>query len=738
MRKKKDIPTLGLTERVKKTRSVSTRGPARTSGGMNTWVPPKGTGYAKPTPEQVPLMTPKSDWVRPLELPALQGVTEFALDTETVDHGLQRGRGPGWYCRDGHVAGVGIAWRTGADIQRIYVPVAHPDTDNFPKEQVASWLKSITREKRVILFNAGYDIGWINADLGVPIPPVIDDASAAAFLIDENREDLSLDGVCAWRGVEGKDLGALREAARTFGYPEKDAVKIIGKLPARYAAAYGAQDPVSTLLAMESLRPELALQGLLQAYQTEMRLVPLTHAMRKRGIRIDIDRAVAFQEKLTARAQRACEELTSRLKMQTGITEVRSHGWLERTFSMEGIDIRRVGGKAKFERDWMRRSEHPIVRLVAEVRQCTDMADKFVGTYLLEFASNGRIHASVNQWKYEEGGTRSHRFSYADPPLQQAPSRPEPFDGWPLTGENATEFRSCFLPEEEEAWFSPDYSQQEYRHIVADAETLGLDKADVAAEKYRKDPKTDFHNLVVELTGLARRHAKDCNFAKAFGAGIPKFAAMTNKTISEATEVMGQYDKELPFVKQLGQRCQGLADRRGYIKMFDGARAHFDFWEVSWLSKEERERGYAQGYQMKECYLEEARERQQIPGHPWAGERLKRAHVHKAMNRRIQGNAARQMKMAMAQCWDEGLVPMLQMHDELSFSLPADAQGKRSGDRIEEIMRTCYTCSVPFLVDAEWGTTWGDAKHNSTDFFVPESRGAGKRRRGKGLVAEGR
>ncbi len=705
MRKKKDIPTLGLTERVKKTRVASVRTP-RASGGMNAWVPPKGTGYAKPTPEQVPLMTPKSDWVRPSELPALRGVQEFALDTEGVDHGLQRERGPGWVTRDGHVSGVGLAWRTGTEIQRIYVPVAHPDTDNFPKEQVSRWLTELTQTKRVIYFNAGYDIGWQNADLGVPIPPVIDDASAAAFLVDENREDLSLDGVCAWRGVPGKDLAALREAARTFGYKEKDAVKIIGKLPARYAAAYGAQDPVSTLLVMEDFRPELAKQGLLQAYATEMRLVPLTHAMRKKGIRIDIDRALAFQERLVARAERACAELTSRLKMRVGIDEVRSHQWLERTFSMESIPVRKVGGKSKFERDWMRRSEHPIVRLVAEVRQCTDMAEKFVGTYLLDFANNGRIHASVNQWLYEEGGTRSHRLSYSNPPLQQAPSRGEPFDGWPLTEENAFEYRGCFLPEEGQLWFGPDYSQQEYRHIVANSETLGLDKADVAGQKYRDDPTTDFHDLVAELTGLGRRHAKDCNFAKAFGAGITKFAAMTNKTIDEAASVMGQYDEELPFVKQLGQRCQGLADRRGYIKMFDGARSHFDFWGVAWLSKDERERGYAEGYAMKECYLEEARERQQIAGHPWAGERLKRAHVHKAMNRRIQGNAARQTKLAMAQCWDEGFVPMLQMHDQLCFSF----DDPKAGERVEEIMRTVYTCSVPFLVDGDWGVNWGRAK----------------------------
>jgi DNA polymerase I-like protein with 3'-5' exonuclease and polymerase domains len=663
-------------------------------------------------PDQMPLITPDSDWVRPTELPDITRVGEIALDTENKDDGIQNKVGPGWATGQGYVAGVGVAWRTGNEIQRIYVPVRHPETDNFPKDNVARWVTDITRKNRVVLFNAGYDIGWLHADLGVPVPPVVDDASCAAFLVDENREDLSLDGVCAWRGVEGKDLRALREAAHAYGFRPDEAVANISRLPARYAAAYGAQDPVSTLLCMEDLRPELARQGLMKAYSLEMRLVPLMHAMRKRGVRVDIDRAVQFQARMYERSALALDKLGQHLKRRVGMDEIRSHDWLVTTFDLEKVAIPTYrGDTAAFEKDWMRRAAHWLPRLIAEAKQCHDMADKFVGKYMLDFSHRGRIHASINQWKYEDGGTRSHRLSYADPPLQQSPSRPEPFEGWDLTGLNATEYRNCFLPEEGELWFSPDYSQQEYRHIVADAESMRLPKANVAGDMYRSDPKTDFHNVVVSLTGLPRRHAKDCNFAKAFGAGVPKFATMISKPLAEAEEIMGTYDKELPFVKELGRKCEQLAQSRGYIKLIDGARCHFDQWEAAWLSKEERSRGYAYHFRMSPCSLEEARERQQEQRgdarHPWHGSRLKRAYTHKAMNRRIQGSAARQMKMAMATCWEEGHVPLLQMHDELPFSM----SDPRHGERVVEIMANVYRTSVPFLVDAEWGPTWGQAKH---------------------------
>lgn len=668
-------------------------------------------------PNQIPLITPDSDWKIPAELPSLRGVSEFALDTEEKDDGLASGVGPGWaFPHRGYVAGVGVAWREGHEVEKIYVPIRHPDSECFPKEQVARWLKDITQKRRVIFFNAGFDVGWLQTDLDVPPPALIDDASCAAFLVDENRDDMTLDGVCEWRGVPGKDTAMLREVAQIYGVRPQDAVANIWRFPARYAGLYGEQDPASTLLAMENLRPELARQGLLRAYQTEMDLIPLIHAMRRRGIGVNTERAERLRDELHRRGDNALRALEQRLGGNITLEDVRSNGWLVRTFSQENVYYKVEKDDdgddvASFTKDWMRRAEHWLPRLVAEAKQCHETANKFVDSYLLDFCNRGRVHASINQWRYEKGGTRSQRVSYSDPPLQQAPSRPEPFDGWNLTAEIAGEYRQCFEPEDGELWYSPDYSQQEYRHIVADAAREGLSKARDAVRLYQRDPKTDFHGLVVNWTGLPRRHAKDCNFAKAFGAGIPKFASMISKPVEEAAAIMTTYDAELPFVKELGQRCNKLASRRGYIAMIDGARAHFDQWESAWLDKQERARGWAEGYRMGPCSLEEAEERARIEGHPWNGVRLKRAYTHKAMNRRIQGSAARQMKMAMAACWKEGIVPMLQMHDELSFSLPATARGEKDGERAAEIMRTVYECDVPFLVDAEWGVTWGDAKH---------------------------
>jgi len=213
--------------------------------------------------------------------------------------------------------------------------------------------------------------------------------------------------------------------------------------------------------------------------------------------------------------------------------------------------------------------------------------------------------------------------------------------------------------------------------------------------------------MVAEMTGLARKPAKDTNFAKAYGAGVSKFAIMTGKTHEEAEALMQQYDRELPFVKDLYDLCQKKAERTGFIRLLDGARIHFDMWEPSWLSQEEKARGWGSfgKFKMGFCRIEEAQQRQRDETHPWYGKRLRRAECRKAMNGLIQGSAARQTKLAMRACWREGYLPLIQMHDELGFS----QSRAKDGERIAQIMRDVVRLTVPMAVDAEYGTSWGQA-----------------------------
>jgi DNA polymerase I-like protein with 3'-5' exonuclease and polymerase domains len=254
---------------------------------------------------------------------------------------------------------------------------------------------------------------------------------------------------------------------------------------------------------------------------------------------------------------------------------------------------------------------------------------------LIDHAVNGRIHAEINPHRSESNGTKSFRFSYNDPPLQQMPSRDE---------ELAPLIRGIFLPEDGELWAKPDASQQEFRLVVHYANQHKLRKAAEAVARYFADADTDFHALAATISGLARTDAKAVNFAKIYGAGVKKFAQMIGKSLAEAQQIFDRYDRELPFLQQLSNLYSRRA--RGYITLYDGARRHFD--------------KFAPGGKWQKgagpCARDEAIDRIKDPKHPgYRRGPLYRADTRNALNALIQGSAARHTKLWMRACWREDI-----------------------------------------------------------------------------------
>ena len=61
-------------------------------------------------------------------------------------------------------------------------------------------------------------------------------------------------------------------------------------------------------------------------------------------------------------------------------------------------------------------------------------------------------------------------------------------------------------------------------------------------------------------------------------------------------------------------------------------------------------------------------------------------------------------KKSMVDLYNEGIVPHIQIHDELDISVESDEQAKK----IIEIMENAVSLEVPNKVDYESGKTWGD------------------------------
>jgi DNA polymerase I-like protein with 3'-5' exonuclease and polymerase domains len=78
--------------------------------------------------------------------------------------------------------------------------------------------------------------------------------------------------------------------------------------------------------------------------------------------------------------------------------------------------------------------------------------------------------------------------------------------------------------------------------------------------------------------------------------------------------------------------------------------------------------------------------------------------TYKALNKLIQGSAADMTKKAMLDLYKEGIIPHIQIHDELDISVKDDNHAKK----IVEIMEGAVTLAIPNKVDYESGETWGD------------------------------
>jgi DNA polymerase I-like protein with 3'-5' exonuclease and polymerase domains len=637
-----------------------------------------------------------SEWKPLSALPDLRRVGIIALDTETKDGGLLAGRGSGWAFGDGHICGVSVAYRAEGAIRAHYFPLRHLDTQNFDREQLFRWLKDLVASGvRIVTQNGLYDWGWLRTEAAIEMPPSdqLEEIGALATMVDENRYRYSLDALCTWRGLPGKDETLLKEGAAALGFSKKAKLAtLIWQLPARFVGPYAEADAANTLALFESLNPVLDRQGTRKAYRLEVDLLPMVHEMRRRGIRIDTAAAEHARDLLLHKRDATFIELSEKLGANIGIAEIGRTAWLAETFDRQGIKYPRTEkGNPSFTagtNGWMHRHPHWLPRLVVKADKYNNAAVNFLETYILGHVVNGRVHAEIHPHRSDEGGTRSLRFSYSSPPLQLMPAHDE---------ELAPLIRGVFLPEEGEWWAKPDVSQQEFRFIVHYAARHGLRGAKEAAERYHNDPATDFHLYVKELTGRDRQTSKNTNFAKAFGAGVRKFAAMIGKSESEACAIYDQYDRELPFVSKLSTLCERAVRRKGYLTLYDGARRHFDQWAPggTW------EKGAGP------CGAEEAATRVNDPNHPWYRKTLWRADCRKAMNALIQGSAARHTKLWMRAVWREGICPLLQMHGSLDLSVSSPEQVQL----VARLGQEAVKLEVPMKVDIAYGGTWGDAKH---------------------------
>lgn len=309
-------------------------------------------------------------------------------------------------------------------------------------------------------------------------------------------------------------------------------------------------------------------------------------------------------------------------------------------------------------------AKHPIVRNILNYRGMK----KLLSTYIdalpkLINPRTGHIHTSFNQAQ-----TATGRLSSSDPNLQNIPVRTD--DG--------KEIRKCFIPEDGCLFFSADYSQIELRimaHLSGDENMMEAFRE--GHDIHRATAAKIWHEDIDKVTDAQRKKAKQANFGIIYGITTYGLAQRMGIPNSEARELIQDYFHTFPKVKAYMEQAKETARAKGYAETLFHRRRYLP--DIN--SRNATVRGFAE---------------------------------RNAINAPIQGTEADIIKVAMVRIWkrfkEEGIRSkmILQVHDELNFSVYPEEREQVERIVIEEMQNACQL-NVPLTADAGWGSNWLEA-----------------------------
>lgn len=310
------------------------------------------------------------------------------------------------------------------------------------------------------------------------------------------------------------------------------------------------------------------------------------------------------------------------------------------------------------------RDKYEVIDIIANWKLANGIISKILGEEYDRFITKDndgvyRIHSQFNI-----SDTVTFRLSSQKANLQQIPSKGAlKLHDIELSFPALT--RALFQANPNQVLWKIDYGQIEYRLICNIA--VGEGSEEVRAE-FAKNPKLDFHQYVVDLTGLSRKFAKNMSFGVSFGMTVASMAENFGWTLEHATEIAEQYHEHMPFVLPTLTLIGDIAKERGYIRTVCGSHA--------------RLQNESKSYTM--------------------------------LNRYTQGSGAEILKTAITQAYEEGLWKNLgvvnTIHDELVGSVDVNFDRILDVYKMAHVMRTCVKLRVPLEAEPEFGDNWASTK----------------------------
>ncbi len=402
-------------------------------------------------------------------------------------------------------------------------------------------------------------------------------------------------------------------------------------------------------------------------YEVEMPLVPVLANIERNGVRIDTDSLKQSAIEFTIRLNEIETTIYELAGTSFNIASPKQVGEIlfERLKVVEKAKKTKTGQYVTSEEVLQNlHSKHPIIAKILEYRGLKKLLTTYIDALpqMINPRTN-RIHTSFNQTV-----TATGRLSSSNPNLQNIPVRDE--DG--------KEIRKAFIPDDGCLFFSADYSQIELRimaHLSKDENMIAAfsNNEDIHAATAAKIYHIDLDAVTKEM----RRKAKTANFGIIYGISVFGLAERMEVDRKEAKELIEEYFKTYPKVKQYMDHSIEVAKENGYVETI--------FHRKRYLPDINSKNGIVRGYAERN-----------------------------AINAPIQGSAADIIKVAMARIFEcfqaEGLRSkmILQVHDELNFSVYPEEKEAVERIVIRE-MDNAYKMSVPLKADCGWGNNWLEA-----------------------------
>lgn len=642
-------------------------------------------------------MKPTVAWKPPslTELPSWKGARRVAFDIECRDEKI-KALGIGVRRPNTYICGYSFAIEGGP---AYYVPMRHALGGNVA-DAAAAWryvVDQLRDYQGTLVTNGGaYDLDYAQ-HYGAVLNPAIRhaDVQLNEALINEWAGRYDLDSMLERYGLAGKDEELLKAAAEAYGVDPKGGM---WKMPGEFAGAYGLRDVTGPLELLAKQEVEIDKQNLWRAVETESRLLPVVVRMRRRGVKIDMDRLEQFGAWAYGVLDKCFLLFTGETGVPIGSEEFNSPVKLDKIVKqVTGQELPRTGkGNPKHDEDTIKSLRHPAFKHLAKAMKLKTTIGYYKG--LCAHVTNGRIHTTFKQLvglrdgasgdeKDATTGAAFGRMASSHINMQNV-KNPE------KDPEVGGRYRSIFVPDEHEGthvdyagkaqrelaesaeWVCADYSQQEPRWVIHWAVHIKAPGARQAAEMLLANPKLDPYAPMVQDTGLPRDVVKIVYLALTYGMadytlcqdlGLPleyevRHGKRYPKAGAEGRAIIDRFHQRAPYIKAFADAAIARAKERGYVLLWDDRRCRF---------------------------LRDA----------WGN--VDQARI--APNRVAQGNAGVQTKLALIEADRCGLPLQLVVHDDISLS------GSRYRKQLVDIMQDVVKLHVPMRAKEKCGADYAAA-----------------------------